>query len=124
MRSQQCYPDEYADWIAGRDVSRRVARPVEQVVARARAVFAELPTVELAVLVTHSATAMALCADLLGLPQHPHASVLGPLANCHWSELRGEHAVSTWQLRAHNVGAPGPVIPRIDIEEDAPDAEA
>ena len=90
--------------------------------ARARAVFAELPPVELAVLVTHSATAMALCSELLGLPHYPH--VLGPLANCHWSELRCEQPVSPWQLRAHNAGAPGPVIPRIVTEEDAPDAEA
>ena len=119
---QERYPDEYTDWIAGRDISQRVGEARPHLVARARAVFAELPAVELAVLVTHSVTAMALCADLLGLPQHPY--VLGPLANCHWSELRYEHAVSAWQLRAHNAGPPGPVIPRIDIEEDAPDAEA
>ena len=109
-------------WVGGRDITRRGGESRPQVTARARAVFAELPAVELAVLVTHSATAMALCADLLGLPQHPH--VLGPLANCHWSELRCEQSVSVWQLRAHNAGPPGPVIPRIDIEEDAPDAEA
>ena len=52
-------------------------------------------------LVTHSATAMALCNALLGLPHTVH--VIGPLANCHWSELRrGKHG---WRLVAHNLGA-------------------
>ena len=116
----QRYPDEYADWIAGRDVSRRGGETREQVAERACAAFAEIPDdTQLAVIVTHSATAMALCAALLGLP--PRDPVLAPLANCHWSELR--HG-SKWELRAHNVGAPGPVIPRLDLEEDAPDAEA
>lgn len=116
----QRYPDEYADWIAGRDVSRRGGETREQVGERACAAFADIAEeTKLAVIVTHSATAMALCAALLGL--EPRRSVLAPLANCHWSELR--HG-SKWELRAHNVGAPGPVIPRLDLEEDAPDAEA
>ena len=114
------YPDEYADWIAGRDVSRRGGETREQVAERACEAFAAIPDdTQLAVIVTHSATAMALCAALLGL--QPREPVLAPLANCHWSELR--HG-SRWELRAHNVGAPGPVIPRLDLEEDAPDAEA
>jgi broad specificity phosphatase PhoE len=116
----QQYPDEYADWIAGRDVSRRGGETREQVAERACMAFAEIPDdTLLAVIVTHSATAMALCAAVLGLPSRD--PVLAPLANCHWSELR--HG-SRWELRAHNVGAPGPVIPRLDLEEDAPDAEA
>lgn len=114
------YPDEYADWVAGRDVSRRGGESRDEVAARACEAFAEVPDdTRLAVIVTHSATAMALCAAMLGLP--PRDPVLAPLANCHWSELR--HG-SRWELRAHNVGAPGPVIPRLDLEEDAPDAEA
>ena len=114
------YPDEYADWMAGRDVSRRGGETREQVAARAFEAFSEInDDIHLAVIVTHSATAMALCAALLGLP--PRDPVLAPLANCHWSELR--HG-SRWELRAHNVGAPGPVIPRLDLEEDAADAEA
>jgi glucosyl-3-phosphoglycerate phosphatase len=116
----QRYPDEFADWVAGRDVSRRGGETREQVAERACSAFAEIPDdTALAVIITHSATAMALCAALLGLPTRD--PVLAPLANCHWSELR--HG-SRWELRAHNVGAPGPVIPRLDLEEDAPDAEA
>lgn len=113
------FPDEFADWVAGRDVSRRGGETRADVAARARAAFDELPSAGVAVIITHSATAMALCATLLGLPQEPH--VLGPLANCHWTELQCD---TRWQLRAHNVGPPGPVIPRLAADEDVPDAEA
>ena len=116
------YPDEFADWIAGRDVTRRGGETRDQVAERASAAFAELPDVALTVIVTHSATALALVTHLLGLSQKVH--VLGALANCHWSELRCE---SEWRLRAHNVGAPGPVLPRVVDPADpdaAPDAEA
>jgi broad specificity phosphatase PhoE len=123
------YPDEYADWVAGRDVSRRGGETREQVARRALAVFRELPEVDTAVLVTHSATAMALCAALLGLEQEIH--VLGPLANCHWTDLSAEQhdgATPFWRLRAHNVGAPGTVVPRplrrADAADDAVDAQA
>ncbi len=106
------YPDEFADWVAGRDVSRRGGESREQVAQRALAAFSELPEVGTAVLVTHSATAMALCSAILGMPQDVH--VLGPLANCHWTEVTAEHhdgAVPLWRLRSHNVGAPGVVVP-------------
>ena len=80
-------------------------------------------------LVTHSATAMALCSALLGMRQDVH--VLGPLANCHWSELLAEHHDgdrAVWRLRAHNVGVPGVVVPlpvRADgFTEQAVDADA
>ncbi len=116
---QERYPDEFADWIAGRDVSasRRGGESREQVAARAIQVFNELPDVETAVLVTHGATGMALCSAILGLSQEIH--ILGPLANCHWSELlveyhaahTGEPGEAIWRLRAHNVGVPGSVIP-------------
>jgi broad specificity phosphatase PhoE len=123
------FPDEYADWVAGRDVSRRGGETREQVASRALAAFTDLPEVETAVLVTHSATAMALCNSLLAIAQQVHP--LGPLANCHWSELIAEHhnGVSTpWRLRAHNIGAPGAVAPLpvlLDgFGDDASDADA
>jgi len=127
---EQRFPDEFLDWTGGRDVSRRGGESRDQVAARAAAVFESLPDVEVVVLVTHSATAMALCADVLGLTQRVH--ILTPLANCHWSELRHDEADTSnipWRLRAHNVGAPGPVIPfairpPFDTEDDAPDAQA
>jgi glucosyl-3-phosphoglycerate phosphatase len=125
----QRYPDEFADWVAGRDVSRRGGETREHVAERAMAAFRELPDAGTAVLVTHSATAMSLCSGLLGLPQD--VRVLGSLANCHWSELGAEQhagAKPSWRLRAHNIGAPGTVAPLpvrlVDAGEDAPDAEA
>jgi broad specificity phosphatase PhoE len=123
------YPDEFAEWIAGRDVRKRGGETRDQVAARSLAAFTDLPDVGVAVVVTHSATAMALCAALIGLTQQVH--VLGPLANCHWSELllEPDGDGGFWRLRAHNVGAPGPVIPlavRLPgaTEDDAPDAQA
>ncbi|HZY75502.1 MAG TPA: histidine phosphatase family protein [Jatrophihabitantaceae bacterium] len=121
------YPDEFADWLAGRDVSRRGGESRDEVATRALAAFAELPDVETAVLVTHSATAMALCNALIGIDQAVH--VLGPLANCHWSELTAAPAGSSarWRLRAHNIGAPGIVAPLpvpLGQADDAPDADA
>ena len=121
------YPDEYADWVAGRDVSRRGGETREAVAARAHAAFVQLPAVPIAVLVTHSATAMALCNVLLGIPQEVHP--LGPLANCHWTELYLEASdvhPSAWRLRGHNLGPPGTVVP-LPVRlagEDAADADA
>jgi probable phosphoglycerate mutase len=142
---QERYPEEFAAWIAGKDVSQfgRGGESREDVAARAIGVFEELPDVETAVLVTHGATSMALAAAILGLSQNVHS--LGPLANCHWSELvveyhvapsaaaekvvwSGEPGEAIWRLRAHNVGIPGVVVPLPlqpeDEIDDASDAEA
>jgi len=116
------YPEEFADWLAGRDVTRRGGESRAEVAERACELVSELPETELTVLVSHGATAMCLSAALLGLPQTP--SILGPLANCHWTELRD--AGTGWTLRAHNAGPPGPVIPVVatDTADYAADAEA
>jgi probable phosphoglycerate mutase len=122
------YPDEYADWTAGRDVSRRGGESRTEVAARAHAAFLELAQVPTAVVVTHSATAMALTNAMLGIAQQIHP--LAPLANCHWSELLLERDSdghpSNWRLRGHNLGTPGTVLPLpIRLEgEDASDADA
>jgi glucosyl-3-phosphoglycerate phosphatase len=119
------YPDEYADWLGGRDVSRRGGETRDEVAARALAAFAELPAVPTAVIVTHSATAMALTNSLLGIVQETHP--LGPLANCHWSELAVEGPDAPWRLRGHNLGVPGTIVPlpiRVEGEADAADADA
>jgi probable phosphoglycerate mutase len=112
---EERFPDEYADWVAGRDVTRRGGETREQVAVRAAQAIESIPEGSFAVIVTHSATAMALTARLLSLPQDPH--ILGGLANCHWSDLKRE---GHWRLRAHNAGVPGLVIPRLDAVDDEP----
>lgn len=117
---QARYPEEFADWLAGRDVTRRGGESRQQVAERALSLVEELATVPLTVLVSHGATSMCLSAALLGLPQTP--SILGPLANCHWTELR--NSGDGWTLRAHNAGPPGPVIPLLAPDGDHSDADA
>ena len=114
------YPQELADWVAGRDVRSRGGETREQVAVRSGAAFRDLPDLDTVVLVTHSATALALTSEVLGLTQQVH--ILGPLANCHWSELCAEPG--GWRLRAHNAGPPGLVIPIAAAEEESPDASA
>ena len=103
------HPEEYAHWLAGREDCQHGSEPRADL--GDRAVAALSATVgETVVLVTHSATAIALTGRLLGLPV-PAWRAVGPLANCHWSELRlDEHG---WRLRAHNVGPAGLVVPAL-----------
>ena len=125
---EQRYPAEFATWLAGADVDERGGEPREAVAVRALAAFEALPATQLTVVVTHSATAMALTNALLGIPQTVHP--LGPLANCHWTELFAEprgDAAPVWRVRGHNLGAPGTVVPaplHDDSADDAADADA
>jgi broad specificity phosphatase PhoE len=123
------FPDEFADWAAGRDVSRRGGETRDEVAARALSAFRALPGVATTVVVTHSATAMALTNALLGIRQSNHP--LGPLANCHWSELYAEDHDGigiVWRLRGHNLGTPGTIVPLplrdSAVEDEATDADA
>ena len=125
---EQRYPAEFATWVAGKDVDERGGESRETVAARSIEAFDRLPAVPVIVIVTHSATAMALTNALLGIPQTVHP--LGPLANCHWTELYAEvhrDGEPVWRLRGHNLGAPGTVVPlplHGTVLEDAADAEA
>jgi glucosyl-3-phosphoglycerate phosphatase len=101
------YPQEYVDWLAGREDCQAGSEPRSVLADRALAALADTVG-ETVVLVTHSATAIALTGRLLGLPVQTWRAV-GPLANCHWSELgQDDHG---WRLRSHNVGPAGPVVP-------------
>jgi broad specificity phosphatase PhoE len=122
------YPDEYAEWAAGKDVERRGGETRDEVAQRSLAALSELPERPLAVLVTHGATAMATCNALLGISQHVHP--LGALANCHWTELQAENGsgtASAWRVRGHNLGAPGGIVPlpsREVLHDETSDADA
>jgi glucosyl-3-phosphoglycerate phosphatase len=103
----QRFPDEYADWAAGHDVTRVGGESREEVAARVVAAVADLPDVPLAVLVMHGASANTLANALLGLDQH--LRLLTSLGNCHWTELTGagyDDDPVRWRVRAHNLSAP------------------
>lgn len=100
------YPDQYADWLAGRPVLGRGGEEPEDVAARALAAVADLPPAPVAVVVTHGGTSGRLIERLLGLgPQQRR--VFGPLGNCAWSELREQSGA--WRLVRHNATVPAPV---------------
>lgn len=93
------YPDQLADWLAGRPVRGRGGEEPAEVAARALAALTELPPARVVVVVTHGGTAGRLVERLLGIGPD-HRRVLGPLGNCAWSELalQGDR----WRLLRHN----------------------
>jgi glucosyl-3-phosphoglycerate phosphatase len=93
------FPEQFADWVAGRPVRGRGGEDAGQVAVRALAALAELPPSPVAVVVTHGGTAGRLLERLLELgPQHRR--VFGPLANCAWSELAVQG--DRWRVLRHN----------------------
>lgn len=97
------HPEQYAHWLAGRDAPQSGGETRAELGERSVAALAGAEG-ETVVLVTHSATAMALTGRLLGLPVTGRRGV-GPLGNGRWSEFSfDEHG---WRLRAHNVGPLG-----------------
>ena len=93
------YPDQYADWLAGRPVRGRGGEEAEEVAERALAALLDLPSAEVAVVVSHGGTCGRLLERLL--EQGPeHRRLFGPLGNCSWSELI--HQGTHWRLMRHN----------------------
>ena len=97
------YPDQYADWVAGRPIRRRGGEEPAEVAARALAAVADLPAVRSAVVVTHGGTAGRLLEALLGLGPD-HRRLFGALGNCAWSELVRQS--DRWRLVRHNSWVP------------------
>lgn len=98
------HPEDYAHWLAGRE-DRQDGREPRTALADRAAAALECAEGDTVVLVTHSATAIALTGRMLGLPVSGWRAV-GPLSNGRWSELtRDEHG---WRLRGHNLGPIGP----------------
>jgi len=93
------YPEQFADWRAGRAVRGRGGEEPEQVADRAVAALVDLPPARTAVVVTHGGTAGRLMERLLGIDSE-HRRTLGPLANCAWSELVAGGPY--WRLLRHN----------------------
>ncbi|HEV7654012.1 MAG TPA: histidine phosphatase family protein [Mycobacteriales bacterium] len=113
------FPDEFTHWAAGRELYPRDSESRIELAERALAAVTEAEG-ETIVVVTHSATAMALTGRMLGLPVTDWRAV-GPLGNCRWSEFRGdEHG---WQLRAHNVGPLGVPVTGLSTSDGVAAAE-
>jgi broad specificity phosphatase PhoE len=96
------FPEQYADWTAGRPVRDRGGEEPAEVGERAMAALADLPEAGTAVVVTHGGTAGRLMERLLGLGAGDRR-ILGPLGNCAWSELVVQG--SRWRLLRHNSAA-------------------
>jgi broad specificity phosphatase PhoE len=107
------YPEQYADWQAGRPVRGRGGEGAADVAARAVAALADLPQASAAVVVTHAATAGRLIESLLSLGPE-HGRLVGPLGNCAWSELAVQG--SRWRLIRHNTS----VLTGVDLGEGGP----
>lgn len=93
------FPEQYADWTAGRPVRGRGGEEPSEVAERAFEALADLPPAGAAVVVTHGGTAGRLIERLLDLGPE-HRRVFGPLGNCAWSELVAQG--SRWRLLCHN----------------------
>jgi probable phosphoglycerate mutase len=99
------YPEQFEDWQAGRPVRGRGGEEADAVAARAMAALGDLPAAGTAVVVTHAATSGRLVEALLALGPE-YRRLVGPLANCAWSELGRQG--TRWRLLRHNVAAPDP----------------
>ncbi|MCW2581003.1 MAG: hypothetical protein JWR82_2604 [Blastococcus sp.] len=104
------YPEQYADWLAGRPVRGRGGEEASAVGERALAALVELEPAATVVVVSHGGTAGRLSEHLLGLSPD-HRRLLGPLGNCAWSELVAHEA--RWRLMRHNVSAVQPSEDRV-----------
>ena len=100
------YPEQFADWLAGRPVRDRGGEEPGDVARRALAALADLPEAPVAVVVTHGGTAGRMLEALLELGAD-HRRVFGPLGNCSWSELVVQGA--RWRMLRHNAWVPSPV---------------
>ena len=97
------FPEQYADWLAGRPVRGRGGEEPDEVADRALAAVADLPAAPVAVVVSHGGTTGRLIERLLGLGPEQRR-LFGPLGNCSWSELQEQSG--DWRLMRHNVAPP------------------
>jgi probable phosphoglycerate mutase len=96
------YPEQLADWMAGRPVRGRGGENPADVAERALAALVDLPSARVAVVVTHGGTAGRLLERLLGIGPD-HRRLFGALGNCAWSELSLQD--QGWRLIRHNSSA-------------------
>jgi probable phosphoglycerate mutase len=99
------FPEEYAAWLAGEDVSRGHGETYAEVGERCttvlRSVASELGSGGVAVAVVHGGTARSAIGSMLELDPAQWWR-LAPLGNCRWSVLI--EADRGWRLEEHNAG--------------------
>lgn len=94
------FPEEWADWLAGRLERRGGGESRGEVGVRMRAALDDAPG-DAVVLVTHGAAARTLVVSLLALTADVWRT-LAPLENGHWADL-SQHPRG-WRLDRYNVG--------------------
>lgn len=99
------YPEEFANWVAGKPQLGPDIESLEDMYDRVGAALRDaagrVGAEGTAVVISHGAAARVGCGALLGWPIEL-TETLGGLGNCRYAELR--HTPQRgWQLRAHNV---------------------
>ena len=109
-QAQERYPEQYAAWRAGADVSRGGGETYREAGERAARCLQEalsaVPAGQTLVAVTHGGTARAALGLLLDVEQRSWGR-FAPLGNCCWSVL--VEAEWGWRLERHNAGL-GPLV--------------
>ena len=121
VQARERFPQEFADWRAGRDIPRGGGETYADAGARAGAALREhvaaVPPGGSLLAVTHGGTARAALASLLELPSEVWGR-LAPLGNACWSVLvEGDLG---WRLERHNTG----VVPGAGPVQNAHDVGA
>ncbi|HVF18639.1 MAG TPA: histidine phosphatase family protein [Mycobacteriales bacterium] len=102
------FPEQFADWQAGRDISRGGGETFAQVGERVAAVVREHLAAEPdpagpLVFMTHGGTTLSALVALLELPPEIRRR-LGPVGNARWSRLTPAPGGAGWRLAEHNAG--------------------
>lgn len=99
----QQFPEEYAAWSSGTRPNPGNGEKAADVARRTSALVREIAQHEhgTVVLAAHGGSLKALTVSLIGMPESTW-SLLAPLRNCHWTELRLTES-GEWRLHAHNV---------------------
>ncbi|MEU4383021.1 histidine phosphatase family protein [Micromonospora echinofusca] len=102
------HPAEFARWRAGDPDPGAGIETLDDLGKRVGAALSDAADAVpggTVVVATHGGAARQGCGHLLGW-EHAVLRTVGPLQNCHWTELRHDDTQG-WHLRAHNVGLIG-----------------
>ena len=121
------FPGEFSAWTAGARSNPGNGESAPEVAGRARALVSEIEGREdgTVVLAAHGGSLKALTASLIGLREEAW-SLIAPLRNCHWTELRRTES-GGWRLTAHNIyplSDPRTLtVEELNVDSDAGDSQ-